>query len=65
VAGLIERYFPSPFALDGLRKVLGLIAAAIVATAAAAIGGTVGVVLVQGSPAPAFTPPVPPRAADR
>jgi signal transduction histidine kinase len=55
VAGLIERYFPPPFALDGLRKVLGLIAAAIVPTAAAAIGGTVGVVLVQGSPAPAFT----------
>src|SRR5271155_2500902 len=26
VAGLIERYFPPPFALDDLRKVLGLIA---------------------------------------
>jgi integral membrane sensor domain MASE1 len=35
--------------------VLGLIAAAIVRTAAAAIGGTVGVVLVQGSQAPALT----------
>ena len=55
VAGLIERYFGSAFSLDSLRKVLGLIAAAIVATAAAAIGGTVGIVLVQGSTAPALT----------
>ena len=54
VAGLIERYFDSPFALDSLRKVLGLIAAAIVGTAAAAVGGTVGIVLVQGSTAPAL-----------
>jgi hypothetical protein len=38
VAGLIERYFGSPFALDSLRNVLGLIAAAIAGTAAAAIG---------------------------
>jgi signal transduction histidine kinase len=55
VAGLIERYFGSPFALDSLRNVLGLIAAAIAGTAAAAIGGTVGIVLVQGSTAPALT----------
>jgi signal transduction histidine kinase len=35
--------------------VLGLVAAAIVGTAAAAIGGTVGVVLDEGSTAPALT----------
>ena len=55
MAGLIERYFGSAFSLDSLRQVLGLVAAAIVGTAAAAIGGTVGVVLVQGSTAPALT----------
>jgi signal transduction histidine kinase len=55
MAGLIERYFGSAFSLDSLRQVLGLVAAAIVGTAVAAIGGTVGVVLVQGSTAPALT----------
>ncbi len=55
MAGLIERYFGSAFNLDSLRQVLGLVAAAIVGTTAAAIGGTVGVVLVQGSTAPALT----------
>jgi len=55
MAGLIERYFGSAFSLDSLRQVLGLVAAAIGGTAVAAIGGTVGVVLVQGSTAPALT----------
>ena len=55
MAGLIERYFGSAFSLDSLRQVLGLVAAAIVGTTAAAIGGTVGVVLVEGSTAPALT----------
>lgn len=55
MAGLIERYFGSAFSLDSLRQVLGLVAAAIAGTAVAAIGGTVGVVLVQGSTAPAPT----------
>ncbi len=55
VAGLIERYFGTPFNLDGLRQVLGLVAAAIIGTAAAAIGGTVGVVLIEGSTVPALT----------
>src|SRR5271156_639086 len=55
VAGLIERYFGSAFSLDNLPKVLGLITATIVGTAAAAIGGTVGIVLVQGSTAPVLT----------
>ena len=52
---LIERYFGSALSLGSLRQVLGLVAAAIVGTAAAAIGGTVGVVLVEGSTAPALT----------
>lgn len=55
MAGLIQRYFGSAFSLDSLRQVLGLVVAAIVGTAASAIGGTVGVVLVQGSTAPALT----------
>jgi integral membrane sensor domain MASE1 len=55
MAVLIERYFGSAFSLDSLRQVLGLVAAAITGTAVAAIGGTVGVVLVQGSTAPALT----------
>ena len=54
-AGLVERYFGSAFSLNSLRQVLGLVAAAIVGTAVAAIGGTAGVVLVQGSTAPALT----------
>jgi signal transduction histidine kinase len=55
MAGLIERYFGSAFSLDSLRQVLGLVAAAIIGTAAAAMGGTVGIVLVEGSTAPALT----------
>jgi integral membrane sensor domain MASE1 len=55
MAGLIQWYFGSVFSLDSLRQVLGMVAAAIVGTAAAAIGGTMGVVLVEGSAAPAPT----------
>jgi signal transduction histidine kinase len=55
MAGLIQRYFGSAFSLDSLRRVLGLVAAAIVGTSAAAIGGTIGVVFVEGSAAPALT----------
>jgi signal transduction histidine kinase len=55
MAGLIQRYFGSTFSLGSLRQVLGLVVAAIVGTAAAAIGGTAGVVLVEGSTAPALT----------
>jgi len=55
MAGLIERYFGSAFSLDSLRQVLGLVAAAIAGTAAAAIGGTLGIVFVEGSTAPALT----------
>jgi PAS domain S-box-containing protein len=38
-AWLIERYFGSSFTLDRLRNVLGLLAAAVVATAVSGIGG--------------------------
>lgn len=55
IAGLIERYFGSAFRLDSLRQVLGLVVAAMAGTAAAAIGGTVGAVLVEGSTASAMT----------
>ncbi len=54
-AWLIERYFGVDFALDKLRNVLGLLAAAIVGTAVSGIGGTVGYVLFQSSPASILT----------
>ena len=53
-AGLIERYFGSPFSLDRLRHVLGLLAAAIVATAVSGIGGTLGFALFHGATASIF-----------
>ena len=49
VAGLIERSFGSPFRLDRLRKVLGLLAAAVLGTAVSGIGGTIGFVLFHTS----------------
>ena len=55
MAGLIERYFGSAFSINSLRQVLGLVAAAIVGTVVAAIGGTAGVVFIEGSTAPALT----------
>lgn len=55
IAALIQRYFGSAFSLDNLRRVLGLVAAAIVGTGAAAIVGTIGAVFVEGSAAPALT----------
>jgi PAS domain S-box-containing protein len=53
-AGLIERYFGSPFSLNRLRHVLGLLAAAIVAAAVSGIGGTLGFVLFHGPASSAF-----------
>ena len=54
VAGLVERYFGRAFTLGRLRHVLGLFAAAIVATAISAVGGTIGF-LFHSSTAPALT----------
>ena len=53
-AALIERYFGSPFDLDRLRHVLGLLAAAVVAAAISGIGGALGFVMFHGTPAAAF-----------
>jgi PAS domain S-box-containing protein len=47
-AYLIQRFFASPFSLDRLRHVLGMLAAAIVATAISGVGGTLGFVLFHG-----------------
>jgi len=55
VAGLIERSFGSPFNLDRLRKVLGLLAAAAIGAAISGIGGTIGFVLFHTSAADAAT----------
>jgi len=50
-AYLIQRFFDSPFSLDRLRHVLGLVGAAIVATAVSGVGGTLGFVLFHGATA--------------
>ena len=55
VAGLIEFYFGSAFSLGRLRHVLGLLAAAIVATAVSGIGGTAGYVWFHSSTTPVLT----------
>ena len=54
-AGFIERLFGSGFALDRLRQVLGLLAAAVFATAISGIGGTLGFKLFHFSAAPSLT----------
>src|ERR1044072_2681679 len=54
-AGIIQHYFGSDFSLDRLRQVLGLLAAAIVATAVSGIGGVVGFTLFHSSAASVFT----------
>ena len=55
VAGLIEFHFGSSFSLGRLRHVLGLLAAAIAATAVSGIGGTLGYVFFHSSTAPVLT----------
>jgi PAS domain S-box-containing protein len=54
-AWLIERYFGSPFSLERLRNVLGLLAAAVVATAASGVGGAVAFNLFHCPTAPIWT----------
>jgi PAS domain S-box-containing protein len=54
-AWLIERYFGCPFSLDRLRNVLGLLAAAIVATAASGIGAMVAYKWFHSPTAPIWT----------
>jgi PAS domain S-box-containing protein len=53
-AGLIERFFGSPFNLDRLRHVLGLLGAATIAAAVSGIGGTLGFALFHGATASMF-----------
>jgi PAS domain S-box-containing protein len=52
VAGLIERYLGSPFRPDNLRRVLGLVAAAIIGATVSGIGGTIGYLLFHSSATP-------------
>ena len=54
-AGIIERQFGSGFTLDRLRHVLGLLAAAVVASAISGIGGTLGFKLFHVSTASSLT----------
>jgi len=55
VAAFIERVFGSPFHLDKLRHVIGLLAATIVGTAISGVGGTLGFDLFHSSPASVLT----------
>ncbi len=52
VATLIDRFFGLPFGLDRLHHVIGLIAAALVATAISGIGGTLGYVFFHTTAPP-------------
>jgi PAS domain S-box-containing protein len=54
-AGIIHRYFGSDFGLDRLRNVLGLLSAAIFATAVSGIGGVLGFNLFHSAAAPLLT----------
>ena len=49
---LIQRYFGLNFGLDRLSHVLGLVTAAVVATAISGIGGTAGFLYFHSSTAP-------------
>jgi PAS domain S-box-containing protein len=49
VAGLIARFFISPFRLDVLHRVIGLFVVAVIVTAISGIVGTVGIVLFHSS----------------
>jgi PAS domain S-box-containing protein len=53
-AGLIQYYFGSPFSLDRLRHVLGLLGAAIIATAVSGVGGALGFAFFHGARASIF-----------
>jgi PAS domain S-box-containing protein len=54
-AWLIERYFGSIFSLDKIHHVLGLLVAAVVATAVSGIGGMVAHKLFRSPTAPIWT----------
>jgi PAS domain S-box-containing protein len=55
LAGLIQRFYRSPFELNGLRQVLGLFTTTIGATITSGIVGTLGFVFFYGSTASAST----------
>src|SRR6476469_6306314 len=55
LAGLIQRFYGSPFELNGLRQVLGLFASTIGATIASGIVGTFGFVFFHASTASVST----------
>jgi PAS domain S-box-containing protein len=55
VGWLIEHYFGAHFSLDKLSHVLGLLAAAVVATVISGVGGTAGFLYFHSSTAPVLT----------
>ena len=55
VAVFIERFFGPSFNLDRLRNVIGLLVAAIIATAISGLGGAFGFKMFHNSPTPVLT----------
>ncbi|HWP16237.1 MAG TPA: ATP-binding protein [Xanthobacteraceae bacterium] len=55
VAFFIQRFFGSPFRLESVARVFGLVAAAVVATALSGTVATLGYVVFYASPAPVLT----------
>jgi PAS domain S-box-containing protein len=55
VAGVVERFYGSPFELNQLRRVAGLFAATIAGTMISGIVGTLGFALFHSSTAPVAT----------
>jgi signal transduction histidine kinase len=53
-AAIVQHYFKLDFTLDRLQQVLGLVVAAVVATAISGIGGTLSYKLYHSSDAPMF-----------
>src|ERR1043165_4234678 len=54
VALLIQRFFASPFRIESLTRVFGLVAAAMIATALSGAISLIGYKVFYASPAPAF-----------
>jgi signal transduction histidine kinase len=54
-AGLIQHYFGANFTLGRLRQVLGLLAAAVIATAVSGVGGALGYKLFHSPTVPMLT----------
>jgi PAS domain S-box-containing protein len=55
VAALLDRIYGAPFNLESLRRVMGLLSAAVIGTATSGVGGTAGYLLFHSSTASTLT----------